>query len=296
MNDTSARNAAGGGRPVAWAGHVPRHIPRRKMTPQEREHCDMLELPFIDVKGNGEINSWRPPGVTTAQDKPHAAYAVGTHYALLLIDHLRRHGGNADPAPLLASVAAAIAARGEKKWGGIETAFFYALGEYISRGEVTVGDYFDASYIRDHGQPDAAEGAATGHGKPDSRARAADQDAGALALIAEARRLDDAIPDATEAAEIAECRDATAPETAALQERERSLSERRDALIAEISATRARTPAGMVAKLRFADTFDEFIEEGSDPTNAKATPKLLVSVLRDLEAAASGGAPGAGEE
>lgn len=116
---------------------------------QEREHRDMLELPFVHVEPNGDILSWRPPEVPLGDDKPHAAYAVGTHYALLTIDHLRRHGGKVDVAPLLNNVASAIAERGAEKWGSIETSFFYVLGEYISRREVTVGDYFDASYIGD---------------------------------------------------------------------------------------------------------------------------------------------------
>lgn len=116
---------------------------------QEREHRDMIELPFVHQEANGDIVSWRPPEIPLAENKQHAAYAVGTHYALLTIDHLRRHGGKVDVAPLLNNVASAIAERGAEKWGSIETSFFYVLGEYISRREVTVGDSFDATYIGD---------------------------------------------------------------------------------------------------------------------------------------------------
>lgn len=49
---------------------------------------------------------------------------------------------------ILCNVVRAIFARGEEKFGSIETAFLCALGEYIARAEVTVAEYFTRWFLR----------------------------------------------------------------------------------------------------------------------------------------------------
>ena len=123
-----------------------------KFAPEQvKEYRDMLDLPFVHEKRNGDLVMWHPPSIALPEGKPHAHYAVGTHYALLLIDHMRSYDDRLDARAVLLNVVAAVAARGEEEWGSIETAFFFALGEYIARSEVTVGDHFTANYI---GPPD----------------------------------------------------------------------------------------------------------------------------------------------
>ncbi len=51
---------------------------------------------------------------------------------------------------ILCNVVRAIFARGEEKFGSIETAFLCALGEYIARAEVTVAEYFIQALERPH--------------------------------------------------------------------------------------------------------------------------------------------------
>ena len=112
------------------------------------EHRAWHEMPFIDTNENGEIVShWNPADVTKTnqageQEGNLERCAIGAHYALYLINHMRQYGGEFMDGGWFSTVVKAIVERGE--WTGVEIGFFTAIENWLTCGRVTVSGGFDA--------------------------------------------------------------------------------------------------------------------------------------------------------
>ncbi len=98
---------------------------------------------FVYCQDAVPVVQW-PPVELSGQDKDlirGAACVIGSHCALDLIGHIKRHSENHDGDRLLC-VAQEIVKRGE--WGGFEIGFFSALGNFMARGRVITSAEFDA--------------------------------------------------------------------------------------------------------------------------------------------------------
>ena len=115
----------------------------------ERERNAFASLSFVDRRSPDDVDYWRPlvyPSVNDAEGetfdkRANAMDAVGTLYAIELIDHLREFSDFDDHTDFV-HIIESLCRRGEFRT--IERSFLHALASYIARGTVTLPRGFEA--------------------------------------------------------------------------------------------------------------------------------------------------------
>lgn len=107
-----------------------------------QEEKDWRAMPFLRLEDGEIADNWAPPEITGASDIYSAECAIGTHYALEALGHMRTYGDRCGDDFLL-PVFQGMVERG--KWGGVEIGFVASLDQYMARGHVNITGGFEVA-------------------------------------------------------------------------------------------------------------------------------------------------------
>lgn len=114
------------------------------------ENLDWEAMPFVQSINGVIVSHWSP----VENEDYFVSRQHGVHYAVLVIEHLRRYQGceDVDTSPRLSDVVRGICHRG--RWTGAEFAFLQSLADYIGSNRVLENAGFEC--LSQLGQEDLA--------------------------------------------------------------------------------------------------------------------------------------------